>query len=204
MAYRKGRPDVSKWRPEDPKPRVDRRDAVVYTDGACSPNPGAGGCAAMLVVGESSIVLTAGARKTTNNRMEIMAVILAVEALTIPCAVQIYSDSKYVVESIACNKIWYWRMHDWKDYRDEAVANPDLWDRLCTAIYEGRHIVKIEWIKGHAEDGEHKEFNDAVDRYAVEARKTKGATEIDEGYETPVTVTFNDNEEVQGFILDFD
>ncbi|MDR3277250.1 MAG: ribonuclease HI [Oscillospiraceae bacterium] len=132
----------------------------IYTDGACSGNPGPGGWGAVLLYGEKKRELSGGAAATTNNRMELTAVISALAALTEPCEVTLYTDSKYVSDAI--NKGWLesWRRMNWKK-KDGEVKNPDLWQTLLPLLAE--HRVTFIWVKGHAEN----EYNNRCDTLAV-------------------------------------
>ena len=138
----------------------------IYTDGACSGNPGKGGYGTILRATDDSgkvheKELTAGYKTTTNNRMELMAVIVGLEALKKPCEVEITSDSKYVVDAFNQNWIDGWIKKGWKSANKQPVKNKDLWERLLKA--KEPHNVKFIWIKGHAGH----EFNERCDRMAV-------------------------------------
>ena len=118
----------------------------IYTDGACRGNPGRGGWGAILVYGKYEKEMSGGEALTTNNRMELMAAISGLEALKEPCAVTLYSDSKYLVDAFLEGWIYSWREKGWKRGK-EALKNPDLWERLY-ALTE-IHTVKFIWVKGH-------------------------------------------------------
>ena len=127
----------------EPKPaRV-----TIWTDGACSGNPGPGGWAAILTVGEHRKELCGGEPDTTNNRMELMAAIMALEALTRPAAIDVNTDSQYVRGGITS---WLkgWKQRGWRTANREPVKNQDLWQRLDLAA--ARHQVAWHWVKGHA------------------------------------------------------
>lgn len=144
----------------------------VYTDGAASGNPGPGGFGVVMKYKDQRREISQGYRLTTNNRMELLSVIVALEALKKEGSnVVVYSDSKYVVDSI--NLGW---VHGWvkKDFKDK--ANPDLWKRFLL-IYK-KHNVKFVWVKGHANNVE----NNRCDELAVAASKSRNLL-IDEGYE---------------------
>ena len=148
----------------------------IYTDGACSPNPGAGGYGVILVSGGKSIEMSGGFRKTTNKRMELYSVIAGLNSLKQDgAAVTIYSDSKYVVDSFTGGFAKQWKMNGWQRGRQPA-RNPDLWGQLLNLC--DRHEVSFIWVKGHAE---HKE-NMRCDELAVTARQAKDLP-TDEGYE---------------------
>ena len=122
------------------------KEVQLYTDGACRGNPGRGGWGAILVYGKYEKELSGGERETTNNRMELLAAISGLEALKEPCAVTLYSDSKYLVDAFLEGWVDSWRAHGWRRGRDE-LKNPDLWQRLydLTRLHE----VKFVWVKGH-------------------------------------------------------
>ena len=124
------------------------KQVTIYTDGACSGNPGAGGWGAILMFNGREKEISGGKRETTNNRMELMAVIAGLEALNRPCQVDLFSDSKYVVD--AFNQHWVdgWVRKGWKRGKNEPVKNVDLWKRLLQA--KAPHAVKFVWVKGHA------------------------------------------------------
>ncbi|WP_312061320.1 RNase H family protein, partial [Anaerotignum sp.] len=105
------------------------KSIVIYTDGACSGNPGAGGYGVVMLYGTARKELSGGYRKTTNNRMEVLAVIKGLEALKEPCAVKLYSDSKYVVDAIEKGWAKKWRSQGWMRNNKEKASNVDLWER---------------------------------------------------------------------------
>lgn len=119
---------------------------IIHTDGACSGNPGPGGWGAILEYKGKLKELSGGEAATTNNRMELMAVIVALETLTRPCTVTLYTDSKYVLNGITQ---WLpgWKARGWKTADNKPVKNADLWVRLEEAIK--RHHIRWEWVKGH-------------------------------------------------------
>ena len=133
------------------------KEVQVYTDGACRGNPGHGGWGAILVYGKHERELSGGERETTNNRMELTAVIEGLSALKYPCKVTVYSDSKYVVEAFLSDWISGWKKSGWK----KGLKNPDLWERLygLTEI----HDVSFVWVKGH--NGH--DYNERCDRLAT-------------------------------------
>ena len=133
------------------------KTVTIYTDGACSGNPGPGGWGAILMYGAHKKELSGGEASTTNNRMELTAVISALELLKEPCAVELWSDSKYVIDALE---------KGWKKADKKPALNPDLWDRLL-ALTEV-HSLRYHWVKGHAEN----EYNNRCDELAVlESRK---------------------------------
>lgn len=141
-------------------------EVTIYTDGACSGNPGPGGWAAILKYGEAEKVLSGGERETTNNRMELTGVIRGLEALKRPCRVLIYSDSKYVVDAITQGWVYAWKKKGWMRKGNEPAKNPELWERLLELLRI--HEVSFSWVKGHAEN----EMNARCDALAVqESRK---------------------------------
>ncbi len=121
----------------------------IYTDGACSGNPGPGGWGAILRFGETEKELKGGELHTTNNRMELMAAISALEALKKPCEVALYTDSQYVRQGIT-GWIHGWKRNGWRTADKKPVKNADLWQRLDAAA--ARHVVDWRWVKGHAGD----------------------------------------------------
>ena len=141
------------------------KNVTIYTDGACSGNPGPGGWGAVLIYGETKKELSGGERETTNNRMELVGVITALEALKTPCQVELYTDSQYISNAINLGWLDAWIKKGWKRKGGE-VKNPDLWQRLVPLLR--RHEVKFIWVKGHAEN----EYNNRCDELAVsESRK---------------------------------
>jgi ribonuclease HI len=145
---------------------------TMYTDGASRGNPGPGGYGVILSYKQHRKELTAGYRKTTNNRMELLAVIVGLEALKEPGhTVTIYSDSKYVVDAVEQGWIWGWQKKGFAK-----TKNPDLWQRFLK-VY-ARHKVKFKWLKGHAGHAE----NERCDQLAVQSATSPGLL-VDEGYE---------------------
>ena len=136
-------------------------EVTIYTDGACSGNPGPGGWAAILMAGGAKKELSGGEKDTTNNRMELMAVIEGLNALKRPCKVDIYSDSAYVVNAFEQNWIDKWIRNGWKNSAKAEVANSDLWKRLLELT--STHNVTFHKVKGHADN----EFNNRCDELAV-------------------------------------
>jgi len=138
---------------------------IIYTDGACDPNPGPGGWAAVLHFGSSEKVLTGSETRTTNNRMELTAALQAITALKTPCKVEIYTDSEYLRRGIT-EWLPNWRARHWKR-KGGVLANVDLWQALDVAIQE--HTVDWHWVRGHA--GERN--NQRVDYLARRAIKKR-------------------------------
>jgi ribonuclease HI len=122
---------------------------IIYTDGACRGNPGPGGWGVVLRFKESSKELYGGEVNTTNNRMELTATIKALEALKKPCSIQLYSDSKYVIQGIT-EWISNWKKREWKTASKEPVKNEDLWRRLDNLSES--HQIEWKWVKGHSGD----------------------------------------------------
>jgi ribonuclease HI len=135
----------------------------IYTDGACSGNPGPGGYGTILEFNGRRKELSAGYKKTTNNRMELRAVIAGLEALKEPCRTDVYSDSKYVVDAIGKGWAQRWKQNNWMRNKKEEALNPDLWDKLLSLLE--KHSVTMHWVKGHAGHPE----NERCDRLAVDA-----------------------------------
>ena len=133
----------------------------IYTDGACSGNPGPGGWGAVLVYGTKEKELSGGEKKTTNNRMELIAVIEALGALKEPCEVLVTSDSKYVVDAVEKGWLSSWRARGWKKADKKDVANVELWEKLLALLET--HRVSFCWIKGHAGHP----YNERCDAMAV-------------------------------------
>ena len=119
----------------------------IYTDGACRGNPGHGGWGAILVYQGHEKEMSGGEELTTNNRMELMAAISALEGLKEPCEVTLYSDSKYMIDSITKGWVYSWRDKGWKKADKSPALNPDLWERLL-ALLE-KHTVEFIWVRGH-------------------------------------------------------
>jgi ribonuclease HI len=151
------------------------KHVTIYTDGACIGNPGPGGYGAMLIYQGRRRELSGGFRRTTNNRMEIMAAIVALAALREKCRVTLYSDSEYLVKAISRGWVERWRANGWKRNRREKALNVDLWERLLR-LYE-YHDVQFTWVKGHAETQE----NIRCDELAMQAAQQPDLP-VDEGY----------------------
>ena len=141
------------------------KKVILYTDGACSGNPGPGGYAAILIYNNIEKEIVGGQKDTTNNKMEMMAVIKGLEMLKEPCEVEVYSDSAYVVNSIEKEWIYSWRKNGWKKADKKEVKNIDLWERLLKQLEI--HKVNFNKVKGHAQD----ELNNRCDKLAVEQRE---------------------------------
>ena len=138
------------------------KEVKIYTDGACSGNPGPGGYGCVLIYKGKEKRISGGERETTNNRMELTAVIEALSALKEPCQVTLISDSRYVVDAIEKGWLESWRQNGWKKADKKAALNVDLWEKLLPLL--DTHKVTFDWVKGH--DGD--EYNEICDRLAVE------------------------------------
>lgn len=141
------------------------KKVTLYTDGACSGNPGPGGYAAILIYNGVEKEISGGEKNTTNNKMEMMAVIKGLEMLKEPCEVFVYSDSAYVVNSIEKGWIYSWKKNGWKKSDKKEVKNIELWERLLKLMEI--HKVTFLKVKGHADD----ELNNRCDRLAVSERE---------------------------------
>ncbi len=140
----------------------------IYTDGGAIGNPGPGGYAAILRTGSTEKELTGGFRLTTNNRMEIMAAIAALEALNRPARVTIHTDSQYLANAVNLGWARKWKAQGWLRNRSEPALNSDLWERLLALLEQ--HEVRFQWVRGHAGHPE----NERADRLAVESAKRPG------------------------------
>ena len=137
------------------------KTVTIYTDGACSGNPGPGGWGAILMYGAHRRELSGGEADTTNNRMELTAVIEALSMLKEPCQVELWSDSKYVIDGLSKGWAKGWKAPGWVKSEKKPALNPDLWDRLLSLTEI--HTLSYHWVKGHAEN----EFNNRCDELAV-------------------------------------
>lgn len=142
------------------------KTVTIYTDGACSGNPGPGGWGAILLYGKNKKELSGGEGSTTNNRMELTAVIQALRCLKEPCVVELWSDSKYVIDALEKGWAAGWRKRGWIKADKKPALNPDLWEQLLNLLEA--HELRCHWVKGHAENA----FNNRCDEMAVaESRK---------------------------------
>ena len=144
------------------------KQVEVYTDGACSGNPGPGGWCAILRYGEIEKQLSGGEAKTTKNRMELTAVIEALRALKTPCRVELYSDSKYVIDALEKGWARGWKARGWVKSDKKPALNPDLWEQALEQ--EARHKLTYVWVKGHAGHPE----NERCDQLAVAQSQAHG------------------------------
>ena len=135
----------------------------IFTDGACSGNPGPGGFGVVLRFNGVEKELSGGFRNTTNNRMELMGAIAGLEALKEPCEVTLTTDSQYLVNAIEKGWVYKWKANGWMRNNKEEALNRDLWERLLRVME--KHIVRFQWIRGHAGHAE----NERCDRLAVQA-----------------------------------
>ena len=141
------------------------KHVTIYTDGACSGNPGPGGWGAILRYGEREKEFSGGNPHTTNNRMELLGAITALEALKEPCIVELYSDSRYLVDGITKGWAARWKRNDWIKPDKKPALNPDLWERLLNLL--GIHSVSFHWVRGHA-DNEKNNRCDTIARGFIE------------------------------------
>ena len=123
------------------------KEVSIYTDGACRGNPGRGGWGAILVYGKFEKELSGGERETTNNRMELLGAIRALEALKESCRVTLYSDSKYLVDAFNLGWVDTWREQNFREGKRDEVKNPDLWRELLSVV--DRHEGSFVWVRGH-------------------------------------------------------
>ena len=144
------------------------KTVTLYTDGACSGNPGPGGWGAILSYNGVEKELSGGDANTTNNRMELLAVISGLEALKEPCRVELYSDSKYVIDGLSKGWAASWRKNGWRKADKKPALNPDLWEKLLNLVE--KHELSYYWVKGHADNP----YNNRCDQLAVtESQKYK-------------------------------
>ena len=141
------------------------KQVELYTDGACSGNPGPGGWGAILIFKGIEKELSGGEKSTTNNRMELTAVIEGLSALKESCIVELYSDSKYVIDGLSKGWAVSWRKNGWKKADKKPALNPDLWEELLNLTE--KHQMRYHWVKGHAENP----YNNRCDELAVAESK---------------------------------
>jgi len=159
------------------------KEIIIYSDGSAKNNPGSGGYGVVLIFKGQRKELSAGYRKTTNNRMELLGVIVGLSALKERCKVKIYSDSKYVIEPIQKGWLISWKAKNWTRRKKEKVKNPDLWIQLDLLLE--KHEVEMIWVKGHNGNQE----NERCDILAVSA-SDKSNLLIDEYYEKNIEYSF--------------
>ncbi len=151
-------------------------EVTIYTDGACTGNPGPGGYGVVLIQGPHRKELSGGFRRTTNNRMELTAAIEGLRALKRPGRVKLYTDSRYLVDAINLGWVNGWKARGWRKSNRDPVLNVDLWKQLVEQL--ARHQVTIQWVEGHAGVPE----NERADRLSVAAAHEKNLPP-DTGYE---------------------
>jgi len=154
---------------------AEQTDVIIYTDGACSGNPGPGGYGAVLLTAGKRLELSQGYTNTTNNRMELLGVISALEQLKRPCKVILYSDSQYVVDAVTKRWVHGWQRKGWRKADNKPALNVDLWQRLLPLL--DLHQVEFKWVRGHNNNVE----NERCDVLAVAAAQGEGRL-VDEGY----------------------
>ncbi len=162
-------------------PVSELKKVTIYTDGGCIYNPGPGGYGVVLIYGKHRKELSRGFRLTTNNRMELLAVISGLEALKAHCRVTVHSDSQYVVNAIEKGWARRWRAKGWWRNKEEKAVNPDLWERLLLLCE--RHEVTFRWVRGHAGNKE----NERCDELA-RAAATGPNLAVDADYEASATL----------------
>lgn len=153
------------------------KNVTIYTDGSCLGNPGPGGWAAILELDGTGHrrEMSGGYVRTTNNRMELRAVLFALGALKEPCAVELYTDSQYVCHAVEKGWLWGWKKRGWIKADKKPVKNVDLWQQLAPLLM--RHEVRLHWLRGHAGHPE----NERCDALATAAADGEGRA-VDEGY----------------------
>ena len=144
-----------------------RTEITIYTDGACSGNPGPGGYGIIILSEKKRQELSGGYKLTTNNRMELMAVIVGLEQLEIPSIVNLYTDSKYIVDAVTKGWAKRWRANSWKRNKKDKAMNPDLWGKLLDLC--SKHQVEFSWVRGHSGNIE----NERCDKLAVQASQKR-------------------------------
>lgn len=159
------------------QPEAAGNPVTIYTDGGCINNPGPGGYGVVLICGRHRKELSAGFRLTTNNRMEILAAIVGLEALKRPCRVTILSDSQYLVNAVELGWARRWQAHGWRRNKEDKALNPDLWERLLQQCE--LHKVRFEWLRGHTGHAE----NERCDELARAAAQGPGLG-VDRVYES--------------------
>jgi ribonuclease HI len=159
-----------------PFTKVPAGTVIIYTDGGCKGNPGPGGWGALLLYNGHEREIWGGEALTTNNRMELMAAIVALETLKRPCRVELYTDSQYLRNGITA-WIGGWKARGWKNAENKPVKNADLWQRLDVA--QQRHEVSWHWVRGHEGHAENERAHDLAQRGIAEQEAAQKATEPD-------------------------
>lgn len=154
---------------------ISESNVEIYTDGACSGNPGPGGYGVILKYGAHEKEFSGAYRETTNNRMEIMAAIVGLQKLTRPCEVAVYSDSKYLVDAMSKGWARSWQNNNWRLKSKGKTKNVDLWKQLLDLAYD--HQISWNWVRGHADNP----YNNRCDKLATSAIKEK-ELQPDTGY----------------------
>ena len=144
---------------------LDKKKVTIYTDGACSGNPGPGGWGAVLIYNGVEKQISGFEAETTNNRMELTAAIIALETLKYPCSVELWSDSTYLVNSIEKGWFYSWQRNNWRNSQKKEVPNKDLWIRLRAQM--DIHDVSFNWVEGHKGN----KYNEICDKLAVSEYK---------------------------------
>ncbi|MBR2672488.1 MAG: ribonuclease HI [Oscillospiraceae bacterium] len=144
---------------------MDKKKVTIYTDGACSGNPGPGGWGAVLIYNGVEKQISGFEAETTNNRMELTAAIIALETLKYPCSVELWSDSTYLVNSIEKGWFYSWQRNNWRNSQKKEVPNKDLWIRLRAQM--DIHDVSFNWVEGHKGN----KYNEICDKLAVSEYK---------------------------------
>ena len=152
-----------------------KKQVTLYTDGACSGNPGLGGYGGILIYGEVQREYSGAEEQTTNNRMEILAVIVGLKRLKYPCKVDVYSDSAYTVNAFLEGRIYGWKKNGWKKSDGKPVLNTDLWEELYSLTQT--HEVTFHKVAGHADDALNNRCDELARGAITELRKTMSGTE---------------------------
>ncbi|MBD2104334.1 ribonuclease HI [Leptolyngbya sp. FACHB-261] len=163
------------------------KKVVIYTDGACIGNPGPGGYGIVLLYGRHRKELYGGFRLTTNNRMEMMAAIIGLRTLKMKCAIVVYSDSQYLVDSVTKGWAKGWRANGWRRNKKQKAINADLWEQLLDLCEQ--HEVTFEWVRGHAGNVE----NERCDQLAVRAAQQE---------DLPPDIVYENKQDIELPILD--
>ncbi|NMA83341.1 MAG: ribonuclease HI [Epulopiscium sp.] len=147
------------------------KEVIIYTDGACSGNPGPGGYGIVLLYNDYRREMAGGEENTTNNRMELLGVIKGLEALREPCQVTLYSDSKYVVDAIEKGWVFKWKKNNWMRNKKDKALNVDLWEQLLILL--NKHKVRFIWVKGHSDNVENERCDFLARQFILEQTNLK-------------------------------